>query len=535
MRLARSSTAVATTVIVATLAAACSSSDGGGGQGADADGTSSGYSTDTISTLLNTDPSGFDPARATAADDYTVDRMLFDSLLRKDADNALVGGLASDWEQVDASSYTFTIRDDATCSDGTAITPSVVAASLTHFADPATKSNFTALAFGYGTPTFTPDDAAGTLAISLDQPWSELLNGVTLAQSGIICPAGLADLDGLQAGTVAGAYSGPYTLTEATPGVRYTLTLRDDYDAWPQFATPLEGVPATTVSYGIASDSSTTANQLQSGDLDIANVPDDNADRFAGMDGYTSTVVDLAGAYILFNNRDGSGGPFAGGPQDLRVAVAQALSRESFNQAVSSGVAPLYNTVASSEFACALQDDSHLYAQDVDAAAKLLDGVTIRLIGTNIMGPGGAGNIYVQEALEAAGATVELRNVDNVTWATAIQKETDTWDLTVMGDINAVGTMAASLSRVVGPTIEEGGRSFGAAQNPEAVEALGEALAAGDQDAKCAAYEKAQISVIEQADAVPLAALINNFIARPGFAVSVFSGYLDPSTMRITE
>src|SRR5437868_8814547 len=42
-------------------------------------------------------------------------------------------------------------------------------------------------------------------------PYTTLFRS-SLPQAGIVCPAGLADLPGLAAGSVAGAFSGPYTL-----------------------------------------------------------------------------------------------------------------------------------------------------------------------------------------------------------------------------------------------------------------------------------------------------------------------------------
>jgi peptide/nickel transport system substrate-binding protein len=138
-----------------------------------------------------------------------VARVLFDSLLRKDANNKIIGGIASSYKTVSASEYQFKIRTDATCSDGTKITPTIVKNSLEHFASPEVHSQFKSLAFGPGTPTFTADDSTHTLDLKLSSPWSEVPAGLTLAQSGIICPAGLADLAGLAKGTVKGAFSGP--------------------------------------------------------------------------------------------------------------------------------------------------------------------------------------------------------------------------------------------------------------------------------------------------------------------------------------
>ena len=94
-------------------------------------------------------PTSFDPARATARDDYVADALMFDTLVHNDEDATYVGGLATDWEAKCASEYVFTIRDDATCADGTKITASVVADSLNYLADPSAGNHVAAaLVFG---------------------------------------------------------------------------------------------------------------------------------------------------------------------------------------------------------------------------------------------------------------------------------------------------------------------------------------------------------------------------------------------------
>jgi peptide/nickel transport system substrate-binding protein len=210
--------AIAATAITALALTGCTGAGNGSGSGATP-------ATDTIRTTLGADPTTFDAAKANAKDDYEVARLLFDSVVRKDNDGKLIAGVASSWKATPTEA-TLNIRSDATCADGTKITPTIVANSLTYFADPATRNNFAKLVFGPGTPTISADDSAGTVSIKLAQPWSELMGGLTLAQTGIICPAGLADKAGLAAGTVAGAFSGPYTLTKASHGVSYEMTLR---------------------------------------------------------------------------------------------------------------------------------------------------------------------------------------------------------------------------------------------------------------------------------------------------------------------
>lgn len=529
----RSRVMLAVSVVAASTLALSGCAGGSGSTSASSSGKAS-YSTTTINTQLNTNPSTFDPNAGAAADDYTVARVLFDSLLRKDANNKIIGGIASSYKTVSASEYQFKIRTDATCSDGTKITPTIVKNSLEHFASPEVHSQFKSLAFGPGTPTFTADDSTHTLDLKLSSPWSEVPAGLTLAQSGIICPAGLADLAGLAKGTVKGAFSGPYTLTSAQPGVKYVMTLRSDYKAWPKFSKALPGVPAKTINWTLFKDYSTTANQLQSGDLDIGNVPDNNVTRFSSGD-YSQTKTDWAGGYIIFNERQSSGSPFADSNPDakkLRTAVAQALSRTAYNEASSNGRATIYSSVASPKYACINKDTSLLQKTNKSAAKKVLDGVHLRLAGTTLM-VGGLN--YVAEALRAAGADVDLMAEDNATWATRTTRQPDTWDLTLMGDINAVGTAAASLTRVMSTDITAGGRNIGGADNEQGVADLNKALAASTQSEKCTSYLAAQKTMLNRVDVVPLAAIPANQVQRPGFSISEFSNYLDPATMRITK
>ncbi len=518
----RTTTAAAVLAAVALLSA-CS----GGGDASDDGSAASG----TIDALLTTDPSTFDPATAAGGDDYTVDRLLYDTLLRRDDDAALVGGLATDWEAIDASTYAFTIRDDATCSDGTEITPSVVAASLEYFAAEETGSSFAPLVFGAdGDPTFTADDAAGTLTIALASPYANVERGLTLAQSGIICAAGLADLDGLAAGTVDGAFSGPYTLAEAQPGIGYSFALREDYDAWPQFAAPLEGTAAGTISYTLTTDQSTSANQLLSGDIDVAGLTGDAVDRFEGQDDYAEVQTVAASVYVLFNEREGS--YFADNPE-ARQAVARAIDQQAYNTILSDGRSELFTSVVSPSYACVLDDTSLLESYDPDAAAEVLTGAPLRIVASTAFGDNGAGAEYVQQVLTTAGASVDLTNTDNATWATTINTPSAGWDLTIMGDINAVQVISASLDRVMGTSLEEGGRSIGAADNAEGAAALAEGLATSDTDAQCAAFRTAQESMLERDDVVPLAGVILTTVTGPDVSIRAFGDYVDPSTLRL--
>jgi peptide/nickel transport system substrate-binding protein len=517
---ARSITTTAALAVSAIALVGCSAVTGGG--------DSDGPSTDTIAASLGTDPSGFDPALARAADDYYVERMLFDTLLRKDDDNALVGGLATEWNAASASSYSFTIRDDATCSDGTPITATTVANSLTRFADPATASTGRTLAMGGATAVFTADDEAGTVDVQLSQDWSDFLTGMTLPHTGIVCAPGLADLPGLLAGTVEGAFTGPYTLTSAEPAVSYEMTLRDDYDAWPEFAVPVEGTPAKTITFTPISDQATLATQILSGGLDAGTFTGEAVERFDTDDSYTQVSVAGLTSYLLFNEREGS--VFADQPE-LRRAVAQAVDPEAFTDVLTSGRGETIASVSSQTVSCVNTDTDLLAGYDPEAASAVLEGVTIRLLGTNLFA---AGNEYVAEVLRNAGANVEFQGLDNANWSTTTASATG-WDVTVQGDINLMGTLTSSLLRVMGPASEDGGRNKVGLVNETGYAALNTAMALVDPADQCAALQEAQESFLTNVDAAPMASVPYTTVVADGFSIRSFGDYTDPSTLRITD
>ncbi|ROQ64816.1 peptide/nickel transport system substrate-binding protein [Rathayibacter sp. PhB152] len=486
--------------------------------------------TDTINAELWYAPSTFDPAKASADADVTVARLGFDTLLRQGETEGYIGGLATEWNAVSASEYTFTLRDGATCADGTAITPTVVADSFTYLTglDDSGALTWKNQAFGSGEPTFTPDDAAGTLTISLSQPYSQLLGGVTRPGTGIICPAGLADTEGLAAGTVDGAWSGPYMLSNLSAGVSAAYTLRDDYDAWPDWQ-DVEGEPAKTINLTVQSDSNTSANLLESGVVDLARFYDSNALRFEDDPAYT-TVTFASSAYnLVFNEAPGSGSIFEG-KEDLRAAVAQAIDTQGFNSAGLDGLGVPQYTVNAASYRCALDDESLVQTYDPAAATPELTGQSIRLLMMSNWDPAAD---YLAESLRAAGATVTVSALDPADWSKAMRTEPATWDVAIAAENAGPGLIHTTIARYLGPTYADGGTNVSSSDNPEGVAYYEAAMAASDTETQCENLLAAQKTILERVDMTPLITDTHRYVARSGFATSVFSGYWDISAMRI--
>lgn len=484
-----------------------------------------------INTELWSAPTVFDPAIASGSSDVSVARLGFDTLLRKGETEGYIGGLATDWTTVSGSEYTFTIREDATCSDGTVITPSIVAASLEYLATSENSSAQTSKAnvFGAGTPTFTADDDANTLTIELSEPYSELLGGLTTEVTGIICPAGLEDLEGLAAGTVDGAWSGPYTLDSFSAGVSATYKLREDYDAWPEW-TSVTGTPAETINISVSTDSNTSANLVASGGIDITRFYDSNAERFTDDDAYSYVTMPSSAYTLVFNQNAGSGSVFLDNA-DLRTAVSQAIDKEGFNAAGLDGLGTPLTTVTASSVACTIDGSDLLPKFDVAAASEVLSGVTIRFLAMSNWDPA---IDFIAESLRSAGATVEVSALDPADWQTQMRTEPEKWDL-ALNATGTSGTLSRAIATYVGPTAAEGGRNISGSDNAAGYADLQAGLVAADADEQCASFEDAQTTILENMDMTPLITDTHFVIARDGFASSVFSGTWDMSSMRITD
>lgn len=486
-------------------------------------------STDTIRTTIDI-PATFDPTLTTSLPDFLLARMSYDTLVRRDA-GGLVPGLATKWTSTPTRA-TFTIRTGATCSDGTKITPTVVQKSLEYFARPGSGSTQFVYTFGPGNkPIITADDAAGTVTVAIKNPWPYLVDAMSVASSGIICPAGLADPSGLAKGTVKGSESGPYVLKSFEPGVRYEYQLRKDYKAWPQWSTKISGKPAATLVYTVSPDATATANLIFGGQLDIGKIQATTMARFANQKGYTVSVDHFSDSYLVFNERPGS--PFT--DEATRKGVIEAVDRKMFGKVTSIDTGVVLTSLAAPDTTCVRGSDISIPGQDAAAAKTALAGKRIRLVAPSIVGPAGAGNEYIAEALRAAGAHVDLTNTDVGSWITTVVTKPGDWDLTVFADLNFLGSLASPLLNLTGPTIPDGGTNYGAVSNRAADQALAKANAEADPEARCASLDEAVQALVSRSDTLPLLNDAFIYASRPGFAVTMLGGALDDPIFRITH
>jgi peptide/nickel transport system substrate-binding protein len=198
--------------------AACS----GDGTPKDTAGNASYVQGGTFTMAVASDPGALDPATAVEGSTNLLLSFAYDTLVYIGRDGGLVPGLAESWK-VEPKAVTFTLRKNATCSDGSAVTPATVAKSINHVADPRTKSPLLGVLIPAGVRA-QADDAAGTVTLRTPKPSPFLLHSTVAIF--IVCGKGLTDPKSLAKKTFG---SGPFELAESVPNDHYTLRVRKGY------------------------------------------------------------------------------------------------------------------------------------------------------------------------------------------------------------------------------------------------------------------------------------------------------------------
>ena len=164
-----------------------------------------------------------DPAVATSFGSVQTLQLIFDTLLRTDANGRFVPDLAKTWEtSADGRTLTFHLRQGVKFHNGDPLTSDAVVATLNRLRDEATasvvRSNLAAVS-----DVTAPDP--GTVVIKLSRPDASVLNTLTLTATAVLDPADI------KAGRVAKSAngSGPFKLAGRTQGQKADLTANAAY------------------------------------------------------------------------------------------------------------------------------------------------------------------------------------------------------------------------------------------------------------------------------------------------------------------
>lgn len=354
---------------------------------------------------------------------YWVAANVQEGLLGIDADGKLVPALASSWEQTDATTYVFTLRDDAKFQNGDPVTADDVVFSLNAAADPTLSPSTASYLY-----TFDSATASGSREVTVrtTEPDAAFLTTLTNAGSLVVTQQQFWDKYGGAIGTSDSLLlgTGPYKVTEFQPDSHVIL---DRVDTW------WGGLPKVKqIRIDFIPDENTRLLAAQNGDLDVAlSVPLKQLPQWEELSGgRVESVDDLSYTGLFF---DLSVPPFD--DPKVREAVASAMDRETIVDKVLRGNGEVANTIMSPpSLAAAYGGDQardllmRVPAHDFDLArAKELLAESTEADGfeTTITYPSAGSQLgtaaqALAENLKQLGITLRVREVPTEEWLATI-------------------------------------------------------------------------------------------------------------------
>ena len=346
------------------LALAACGSGGAGGGSADAGPPRPGG---TLRVAVGSDAGCVDPQQVGSNDTIYSVRQLVDSLTDQDPRTGdLKPWLATAWETApDAKSYTFTLREGVTFSDGTPLDANAVKANFDRVPQLGARGT---LPKGYlagyaGTTVESPT----RFTVSFAQPNVQFLQGTSTHSLGILSPASAGKSDDERCAGVVG--SGPFTLRSYAQNASITLAKRPGY-AWGSSLFAHEGEAyLDTVEFRIVPESGVRSGSLQSGEVDV--IGSIGQQDEAPLTGAGAQLLARSNPGITFGIGFNVSKPVAG-DQAVRQALSLALNRQEIVSAVfPSQTLPATSVLASTTPSYA--DQSAALAFDPERARSILD------------------------------------------------------------------------------------------------------------------------------------------------------------------
>ena len=302
---------------------------------------------DTVKAALVQDPESLDPIYDTNLPALTVFYNIFDQLAGIDPTGKVVPRLAKEWTaSADLKIWKFTLREGATCQDGSPINAADVLFTFnTAMTDPKSRVG------GYLT-AIDKIEAKGDYEVdfTLKSPYAPFDRQVTLVP--IVCKAAYEKM-GAAAYAKKPVGSGPYEVVNWAAGDSITLKRYDGY--WGD-----KGIYPNVI-FNIVPDETTRANAVQSGDLDVALLGPSNVTAVKD-----SGAVDVVSQqsnrviYLGFNSTQ----TWLGKPE-MRKGIDLAIDRAAVAEKLLAGsVTPTSQLVATASFGY----DSTIPATTADVA-----------------------------------------------------------------------------------------------------------------------------------------------------------------------
>lgn len=455
------------------LLAGCSA-----GEGVDVDGSGQSGAGGVLTVAISGEPDQLDPHRTSAYHSFQVLENVYDTLVEPDANLAMKPALATEWStSEDQLTWTFTLREGVTFTDGSPLTAEDVVYSYTRIIDEKLNA-----AYRFATVESVTAPDPGTVVVTLTAPTPNLL-----ASLGGFKGVAIVKKSNVESGAVKTEPigSGPFTVASYTAGDSIKLVRNDSY--WGT-KPKLDGVTFTFVK-----DPTVALQNLRGGEVQWTdNLPPQQVPALREDDELVVRSVPSSDYWYLALNQ--SREPYDN--VEVRRAVAFALDRAAITKAAKFGLATVNQT--------AIPEDSAFYydyapyqrdparAKQLLAAAGVTD-LTMDLMVTNEYPETVTAAQVIAAQLKDVGVTVTIRTLDFAQWLDEQGKGNfDSFMLGWLGNIDPDEFYYAQHH-------SQGTFNFHGYRNPAVDSLLDQARTETDQAARKRQYEQVAKRIVDDA------------------------------------
>jgi peptide/nickel transport system substrate-binding protein len=335
-----------------------------------------GKADDTLNVAFALEPEALDTYKIAGREGLILARHIYDGLLYKDLDTGEIKpALASAWRFIDPMTMEFDLREGVTFHNGAKFSADDVVYTLNTVLDPAYGTRFRISVDWIQTVEKVSDFK---VRIKLAKPFAGAVE--MLADALPIYPAAYFKEVGSAGMAAKPVGTGPYKLTEMTPGIRYAFERFDGH-----YAGSPKGKPAIgKIVVRTIPELNTQFAELLAGKLDWSwRIPPDQAARLAGRVQIVSAPI-MRISYVGMTVT-GKGKDFPTKNVAVRRAINHAVNREAIVKAFAGGASQVLNAACNpKQFGCA--QDVVKYDYDPAKAKALLteagfaNGVDIEMV-----------------------------------------------------------------------------------------------------------------------------------------------------------
>ena len=347
------------------LLSACGGDSGSGSSGGSGSGSGDGE-LKTVTWANSSDITGLDPRNGSSTITASILASLYSTLVKTDPTGAIVCDAAESYEQVDDTTWHFTLRQDVYFTNGDQMTAEDVAYTINSLRDPEKTYALS------GDFSFMQVEVLGDFEFNIvtDYPFPSLPLRLNYIK---IVPADYVEEVGDEGFAEAPIGSGPFKFVSWTKDQSVVLEKNPDYYG--------EVPQIDQLIFEVIPEAADRVAALQAGEVDIiCNVPTTQAEYLQSLDGITVVGQPSTRVVWLQFNLVGEETPL----DDIRVrqAMNYAVDRDALIAGVLDGYAVKVASISTPEYE-GYDPDVQGYTYDPDQARQLLadagyaDGFTI--------------------------------------------------------------------------------------------------------------------------------------------------------------